>query len=123
MIDVQMELSVVKGVSFMETYKRANLSAIIHEASTSITTTSSMVCTIVHHMKTPSILLCNNNFHVQCSRFEVYMHCHRTLSKLAVGSICTPVCMVNYAVKCGYITLQGYKLCSYNIIPGFLISD
>ena len=58
-IDVQMEQSVVKGVSFMETFKRANVSAIAHEASTSITTTSFMVHTFVHHMKTPSILLCN----------------------------------------------------------------
>ena len=56
-IDVQMEQSVVKGVSFMETYKRANVSAIIHEASTSISTTSLMVSTIVHRIKSPSILL------------------------------------------------------------------
>ena len=68
-IDVQMEPSDIKCVSFMEAYKKANFSAIIHVASTSIATTSFMVRTIVHYIKTPSILLCNNNFHVQCSRF------------------------------------------------------
>ena len=76
-IDVQMELSVVMGVSFMGTYKRVNLSAIIHEASTSITTTSFMVRTIVHHMVRGEGGGGGGGgrggyTHVQCTRFKVH---------------------------------------------------